>query len=150
MLRISRLTDHAIVVLAHLARDVDGGLHSAHALSESLAIPQPTVAKVLKCLTRHGLLDSTRGAAGGYQLARDAAEITVVDVVEAVEGPLALTACALEGADACDEQHHCQVAPHWPPINDAVRAALSKVSMRDLARPTCATARTLQVAHGGR
>ena len=148
MLRISRLTDHAIVVLAHLSRKAHVCVHPAAGIADETAIPQPTVAKVFKQLTRGGLLISTRGAAGGYSLARDPAEISVADVVTAMEGPLSLTACAIEGLNTCDHGEHCQISGHWPLINQAVYGALADVSMLDLARPVPGT-QTLHIAHGG-
>ncbi|MCB9664114.1 MAG: SUF system Fe-S cluster assembly regulator [Alphaproteobacteria bacterium] len=134
MLRLAKLTDYAIVVLAHLAREAHVCVHPASAIAEATGVPQPTVAKVLKSLTREGLVLSSRGVTGGYSLARDPARISVVDVIAAVEGPLALTACAVEGL-GCTDEHHCQVAGHWPRINGAVIDALRAVSILDLSRP---------------
>jgi FeS assembly SUF system regulator len=134
MLRLSKLGDYAIVMVAHLARTAHVCVHPATGIAEATGIPLPTVAKVLKTLAREGILVSTRGAHGGYGLARDPATISVVDVLEAIEGPMSLTACAHAGpGETCSDEAHCHLPPHWRAINAAVREALSKVSMLDLA-----------------
>lgn len=155
MLRISKLTDHAIVVLAHLARTAHVCVHPASDISESTRIPLPTTQKVLKQLTREDLLVSVRGARGGYSLARDPETITVADVIAAMEGPLALTSCSLSALmvdhEGCTEESHCQVSGHWPLINSAVRSALEAVSILELSRPPRvgnSPARTLSTEDG--
>jgi FeS assembly SUF system regulator len=134
------LTDHAIVVLAHLARTAHVCVHPAKEIADATRIPLPTVQKVLKQLSRESLLISTRGARGGYSLARDPAAMSVAQVVEAMEGPLALTTCALTG-EGCSDDHDCQVAGHWPVINGAVRTALDAVSILDISRPASPSVR---------
>ena len=136
MLRLSKLTDYALVVLAHLTRESPVCVRATADIAREVRLPQTTVAKVLKELTRAGLLTSTRGAHGGYALARDPAGVTVVDVVEAIEGPLALTACSVAGHEVCDDLDTCHLSGHWPRINDAVLGALRQVSLADLARPS--------------
>lgn len=135
MLRIAKLTDYGIVVMAHLARTAHVCVHPAAEVAEATGVPMPTVQKVLKALAREGMLLSTRGAHGGYSLARDPAQVSVLDVVEALEGPMALTACALHEGEVCADEPHCDVAGHWPRINGAVRHALSQVSLLELSRP---------------
>lgn len=135
VLRIAKLTDYAIVVLAHVARNAHVCVHSASDLADATGVPAPTVAKVLKLLARDGLLHSTRGAHGGYGLARDPGRISVADVIAAVEGPMALTACSAPGDASCSDEHHCQVSGHWPSINAAVRTALEGVSILELSKP---------------
>lgn len=93
MLRISRLTDYGTVVLAHLARD-DADLVSAAEVANATGIALPTVSKLLKSLAKSGLVNSTRGSHGGYQLARDAQEISAADVIDALEGPVSITECS--------------------------------------------------------
>lgn len=129
MLRIAKLTDYGLVVLAHVARVDD--VVSTVGLAERSGLPQTTVAKVAKALTRAGLLSSTRGLNGGYALARPAVDIRVAQVIEAIEGPLALTACST-GDSECADEHHCPLSGHWPTINAAVRGALMDVSLADL------------------
>jgi FeS assembly SUF system regulator len=135
MLRIARLTDHAIVLLAHMTRHRLPCVHAATSLAEATALPLPTVQKVLKMLGTAGLVDSRRGAMGGYVLSRDPASVTLDGIIAAMEGPLALTACASSQAEGCAEHAHCLVGDHWPVINDAVSSALRRVTLLDLSRP---------------
>lgn len=130
MLRISKLTDYATVILAGLA-DTGQGLCSASGLAERTGVGLPTVSKLLKELQRAGLVLSVRGARGGYQLARPAAEISAADIIDAVEGPVALTECS--GKDShCGIEHNCQVGHSWQRVNRAIRRALADVRLTHL------------------
>jgi FeS assembly SUF system regulator len=138
MLRLTNLADYAVVVMTAAARCPDGSL-SAGAVAVRTGIPAPTVAKVMGLLKRGGLLASSRGVCGGFRLALAPAAISVADIVEAVDGPIALTNCQ-HGPDsdhlsACALEGSCAVRPHWRPINLAVRAALAAVTLADLAGP---------------
>ncbi|MEM8826440.1 MAG: SUF system Fe-S cluster assembly regulator [Pseudomonadota bacterium] len=141
MMRLSNLADYAVVAMVALARsDVR---MSAGRLAADTGIPTPTAAKLTVLLTKSGLLDATRGAHGGVSLARSAAGIGLVEIVEAVDGPIALTTCLHDGADDCVIGAACQVRPHWPVINRKVRAALSNVTLADLAHPASAEMKEL-------
>ena len=131
MLRISKLTDYATVVLAALAEQPDQ-LRTAAALAGKTRIAAPTVSKLLKQLHRAGLLSSARGLHGGYQLARPPAQITVAAILDALEGPMTLTDCS-GGQGHCGIEHHCRVAPVWQRLNVALRRALSDVTLAELA-----------------
>src|SRR5215472_6680460 len=131
MLRISRLTDYATVILASLAERPDC-VQTATALAELTRIAAPTVSKLLKQLQRAGLVISTRGLHGGYQLARPAAQISAAAILDALEGPLALTECAA-GHGQCDIEESCRVARVWQRLNLAIRRALYEVSLAQLA-----------------
>jgi len=131
MLRISKLTDYASVVLASLAEQPEQ-LRTAAALAERTGIAAPTVSKLLKQLHRAGILISTRGLHGGYQLARLPAQITLAAVVDALEGPVALTEC-VAGAGQCGIEHNCRVSRVWLRLNLAMRRALSEVTLAELA-----------------
>lgn len=131
-MRLSNLADYAVVTMCAAARHCGGGRTSAAELAGETGLPAPTVQKLVSKLSSAGLLRSTRGAGGGLQLARPAAAITLADIVEAVEGPIALTAC-VEGTD-CAVDHECIVKPHWPMINSALRGALAGISLARLAR----------------
>ena len=131
-MRLSNLADYAVVIMSAAARHCGGGRVSAAELASETGLPAPTVQKVVSKLTGASLLRSVRGAGGGLQLARPAAAISVADIVEAVEGPIALTAC-VEGQD-CAVDHNCSVKPHWPMINNALRSALAEISLISLAR----------------
>lgn len=132
MLRISRLTDYGTVVLAHLASD-SAERSSAADVAGATGIGLPTVSKLLKSLTKAGLLVSTRGAHGGYQLARDPGEISAADVIDALEGPVSITACSATDSH-CDLESVCSVGSAWQRINVAIRRALDDISLNDLLR----------------
>jgi FeS assembly SUF system regulator len=136
MLRLSNLADYGVVVMTAAARAAaDGRLTSAAQVSQLTGIPAPTVAKLMGQLGRAGLLQSRRGVAGGFELARPATAISLADIVEAIDGPIALTHCTHEAAD-CGLAEGCAVRPHWEPVNQAVRAALSAVTLADLVGET--------------
>jgi FeS assembly SUF system regulator len=132
MLRISRLTDYAIVVLATLAEQPDR-VQTATSLAERTRIAAPTVSKLLKQLQRANLVTSTRGLHGGYQLAHPATEITAAAILNALEGPVALTDCAVAGGGHCEIEGHCRVSRGWQRLNVAVRRSLEEVSLAQLA-----------------
>ena len=131
-MRLSNLADYAVVTMSAAARHCGGERTSATELASETGLPLPTVQKLVSVLSRAGLLRSTRGAGGGLQLARPAAAISVADIVEAVEGPIALTAC-VEGSE-CTIDHDCRVRPHWPIVNEALRGALADIPLTQLAR----------------
>lgn len=133
MLRIARLTDYATALMVRLARE-PSCCFSAAQLADDLGLPQPTVAKLLKRLLRAQLLASVRGAAGGYSLAHAPHAISIADVVSAIEGPVALTECAL-GKGTCSLEPGCATRANWQLISRAVRVALEAVSLADMARP---------------
>lgn len=130
MLRISRLTDYGTVVLAHLARDhTDVASTTEVAAATGLAIP--TVSKILKSLCKAHLVTSTRGAHGGYKLARTPSEISAADVIDALEGPVSITDCS--AADRhCEIESQCSVGSAWQRINVAIRRALGDITLVDL------------------
>jgi FeS assembly SUF system regulator len=131
MLRISRLTDYATVVLATLA-DQPERVQTAISLAERTRIAAPTVSKLLKQLQRANLVTSTRGLHGGYQLARPAAQISAADILDALEGPVALTDCSA-GEGHCEIESNCRVGRVWQRLNLAIRRSLQDVSLAQLA-----------------
>lgn len=131
-MRLSNLADYAVVTMSQAARHCGGGRVSAAELAAETGLPAPTVQKLVSKLVAAGLLRSVRGAGGGLQLARPAAAITLADIVEAVEGPIALTACS-DGGE-CVMDHDCRVRPHWPMVNTALRGALANISLVQLAQ----------------
>ncbi len=135
MIRIRKMTDYGIVILAHFARHDAYRLHSARSVAEETRVAAPTVSKLLKQLTSAGLLTSCRGAAGGYQLAVNANAVTVAEIVEALEGPIGITECSEPGGSQCEETGHCRLSMHWPHINLAVRSALAAITLSDISRP---------------
>ena len=133
MLRVTKLTDYASVVLTVLASDPAAVL-SASELAERAGLEVPTVAKLLKPLAQAGLVEGFRGANGGYKLARDAADISLVEIVEAMEGPLGMTECSVH-AGQCGIEDSCGVRANWRRINDVVADALRGVSLAQMLGP---------------
>ncbi|MGL5838301.1 MAG: SUF system Fe-S cluster assembly regulator [Sphingorhabdus sp.] len=131
-MRLSNMADYAVVVMGAAARHCGGARTSATALSNETGISLPTVQKLVSILTRGGLLRSVRGAGGGIQLSRPAAAITLADIIEAVEGPIAMTNCINATSCNCVIEHDCSVKPHWAIVNQAVRGALADVSLSSL------------------
>jgi FeS assembly SUF system regulator len=135
-MRLSNLADYAVVTMTAAARHCGGGRVSASELAAETGLPAPTVQKIVSKLTAAGLLRSVRGAKGGLQLARPAAAVTLADIVEAIEGPIALTACVDTGAHDCGLEQNCAVRPHWAIVNKAVRGALADIPLTQLAHHT--------------
>lgn len=133
MLRVTKLTDYATVVLTVLAAR-PGDVLSAGELAEQSGLEIPTVAKVLRPLAQAGLVEGFRGAGGGYRLARDADAISLVEIVEAMEGPLGMTECSLH-AGHCGIEHSCGVRANWRRINDVVADALRGVTLAQMQAP---------------
>lgn len=131
-MRLSNLADYAVVTMSAAARHCGGARVCAAELAAETGLPAPTVQKLVSRLTAAGLLRSVRGAGGGLQLARPAAAISLADIVEAVEGPIALTSCI--DSDECGAHHDCRVRPHWPVVNAALRGALAGIPLTQLAR----------------
>lgn len=128
MLRITKITDYGFILLVHMANQDQGLLHNAKDLSASIDLPLPTVSKVLKILTQGGILSSQQGSKGGYSLIRSATEITAAQIVEAIEGPVAITDCS--GADGCERD--CQVSGSWQKVNASVIGALSALTLAEM------------------
>ncbi len=133
-MRLSSLADYAVVMMTAAARHCGDGRMTAAQLSDETGLPQPTVQKLVSRLSNAGLLRSVRGAGGGFKLARPAAAINLADVIEAIEGPIAMTACVDAGKHDCGMEATCKVQPHWPVVNTAVRGALAAVPITSLAR----------------
>lgn len=130
MLRMSKLTDYGTMVLAQLAAN-DGRLSTAGEVAGATHLGQPTVSKLLKALVHAGLVVSTRGVQGGYALARPAGSISAAEIIDALEGPVAITECsATDGL--CDLQSYCRVGHAWQRINLSIRRALQDVTLADL------------------
>jgi FeS assembly SUF system regulator len=135
MLRLSKLADYAVVVLTRLA-DEDHHPHDAVQTSPGIAgatgVPEPTVAKVLKALAGAELVASQRGARGGYRLLRPLHAIAVADVIRAIDGPIALTACVEGHTGTCDVQGMCAMRGRWNLVNEAIEQALGSITLADM------------------
>ena len=133
MLRISKLTDYATVLMVQLLDHSDQP-HSATLLAEQTRLELPTTAKVLKTLARAGLVESVRGVNGGYRLITPADQISIAAIIRAMEGPIALTECALESG-LCSREHNCTLRGNWQRIGETVEQALESMTLADLAAP---------------
>jgi len=151
MLRVSKLADYAIVLMAYMAGDSDRRPLTARRLSQESDLPLPTVAKILKALSRAGLLQSHRGGFGGYSLARPMSYVSVADVITAIDGPIALTACGSDTPVPCDIGATCPVRENWKTIARALREALEQLTLDRMSRPLPSlVARVDRNRHGGR
>jgi FeS assembly SUF system regulator len=133
MLRVTKLADYGIVMLTHFAAR-RGGSCNARDIANAIRLPLPVASKVLKLLSKAGLLSSQRGTKGGYSLARPPEEITVADVIRALEGPIAVTECTDTSRD-CDLQLGCPVRTNWHLINRAIQSALEKITLAEMTQP---------------
>ena len=131
MLRITKLTDYGIVLLVQLANDERQGSQNARTMAEATSLPLPVVSKILKALAQGGLLTSQRGAKGGYTLARRPEEINVAEIIDALEGPIALMECSV-GPGRCEQETNCRVRDPWQRINQAILETLRHVTLREL------------------
>lgn len=132
MLRISKMTDYAIMLMVELTRE--GETLSAHQLADRIHVEVPTAGKVLKLLAGHDLVESYRGANGGYRVKRPAASISVAEVIAAIEGPIAMTECSVEPG-LCHQEDNCNLRSNWQRISLAVARALDEVSLEEMSTP---------------
>jgi FeS assembly SUF system regulator len=139
MIKLGKLTDYAIVVLTQLSKEGEGVARSAPQISSQTGIPEPTVAKVLKTLARGKLVESSRGASGGYRLMKRAADLSLCEIIEAVEGPIAIASCVTNADEHCGVQSRCPSRGKWDPVNRAIRSALAELTLADMAAPACGT-----------
>ncbi len=132
MLKLNRLTDYAVVVMSQMTRSSDQ-VRTAPQISQDTGVPLPTVAKLLNTLAHERLIASHRGAAGGYSLERPPEQISVAEIIQALEGPIALTACVDGNTGCCDVESICPMRGNWDKVNKAIRNALSRVTLADMA-----------------
>jgi len=144
MIKLSRMADYGVILMVQLAR-APQQVTTATELTEATALPGPTVSKLLKQLSRAGLLDSQRGTNGGYTLSQPVGEISVADIVSALEGPIALTECMTAEGAVCEIEALCPTRTNWRQINNALVEALDRVSLAEMARPVFETT-TIQPA----
>ncbi len=147
-MRLSSMADYAVVIMAAAARHCGQARVSAQHLADETGLPAPTVQKLVSKLAGARLLRAVRGARGGLMLARPAAAISLADIVEAVEGPIAMASCSERlrtesGRHDCTLESGCAVRPHWPLVDAALRAALAGVPLSRLAAPAPVLAQTL-------
>lgn len=146
MVRLSKLTDYGMVLMSCFARSPAGAQRTARDLAAESRLPLPTVSKVLKELLQSGLLVSRRGIQGGYTLARTPREISLVEIISALEGPVALTECSTE-LSGCDVEACCAIKRNQQVISEAIRGVLAKLMLSDLIEPLGLT--SIQGLSGG-
>ncbi|MGB9068680.1 MAG: SUF system Fe-S cluster assembly regulator [Candidatus Acidiferrales bacterium] len=135
MVRLGKLTDYGLVLMTCMARAEGSAMRTARDLARESKLPLSTVSKLLKELLQSGLLVSYRGIKGGYLLAREPHEISVVEMIAAIEGPVALTECSSEVTGLCNLEPCCPIKSNQQVINQAVRGVLEKITLSDLLHP---------------
>ena len=151
-MRLSSLADYAVVLMSAASRHCGAALLAGHkinasTLSQETGVPLPTAQKLVSRLSAAGLLEATRGIGGGIRLARPPSSISLADIVEAVEGPLAITSCMIEGNHDCKLEDGCTVKPHLGMLNQTIRKALDDVSLASLAQiPVAEEMKTMEKA----
>ena len=136
MIRITRQTDYGIALMARMASCPQFETHNARDLAKEFRLPLPMVSKTLKLLSKNGLLTSQRGSKGGYFLAKNPEEITVLEIISALDGPIALTDCSFEDFGNCKQEPVCPVSRPWQKINQVLREALGKMNLAEMTLAT--------------
>ena len=131
MFKLNRLTDYAVVLMSQMALE-PRALKNASDLARDCAVPPPTVSKILNILAKADLVKGQRGAAGGYNLSRAPEDIPVSDIIEALEGPIALTACVEGTSEICGVEALCPMRGHWNHVNSAIKEALDRVTLAEI------------------
>ena len=134
MLRMTKQADYAIVLMSRMASSPEMRFNASE-IAAATGLPQPIVSKILKLLTRQELLTSHRGAKGGYLLARAAEEVSIAQIIEAVEGPIGITECVDYAPGECSQEPICPVRSNWQRINEAVRQALGEITLEEMSQP---------------
>ena len=143
MLRVTRLTDYATLLMTVLASAPEA-VHPAAALAERTRLEPTTVSKVLKALAQAGLIEGLRGVNGGYRLALAPAQISLFEIVEAIEGRLEMTECS--GAHSrCEHEPHCGLAPHWRRVNDVIADTLRGMTLAQMLEPPAPLPRSRRI-----
>jgi len=132
MLRLSKFADYGTQVMAYMAKD--RAVHSASEVSATLGIAIPTVSKILKMLVRENLVASSLGAKGGYMLARDPSEISLAEIINAMDGPISITECS-STTTSCERESTCSTRSNWQGINHIIHDALNKVNLAQMITP---------------
>ncbi|MCL5283930.1 MAG: SUF system Fe-S cluster assembly regulator [Armatimonadetes bacterium] len=135
MIRLTRMTDYGLLVMSQFAERSDIPVRTGRDLADETGLPLPTVSKVLKLLAQGDLLSSHRGVQGGYRLSRPPEEISVADMVSALEGPIAMTLCNLHPGGLCEWEASCRIRENWQLINRVIRGALDNISLAEMVRP---------------
>ncbi len=131
MIKLSKMTDYAVVILAEMAAQ-EGNVQSASGLANHTKLPEPTVSKILKLLTKHDIIESKRGINGGYALLKSPTHINMAALITALDGPIALIACVEQSTECCERSQCCTMKGKWNPVNIAMQKALEDVSLAQM------------------
>ncbi|KMY66103.1 hypothetical protein AAU61_19365 [Desulfocarbo indianensis] len=131
-MRLTRAGEYGVRCALYLALQPAGGETSRRRVSEAMRIPLPFLGKIAQQLAHAGIIQITKGAKGGYRLARPAEKISLLEVVEAIEGPLNLNLCLLQ-SDSCDRSHFCPVHEVWLEAQQCLQKTLGKADLASLA-----------------
>jgi FeS assembly SUF system regulator len=134
MIRVTKQTDYGMLMLAHMGRRPNGRVHTARELTEETGLPGPMVSKILKLMARAGIIGSHRGVNGGYSLARPVEEISVANLIEALEGPIGMTTCSLEQG-SCEHEACCPVQSNWTRISRKINETLERIPLSEMVGP---------------
>ena len=137
MLRITKQTDYGVVLLTYMAEGAADAVFTTRDLSAACGLPQPMVSKILKLLAKAELLSSQRGVRGGYRLSRPPERVSLAEIIEALEGPIALVECVDESASACSIECKCRTRINWQRINRMVLATLEGITLSEMIDPPC-------------
>ena len=142
MIRLSKLTDYAVAVLVQLSKEQADGKaemmpRSAHFISEKIGVPEPTVAKVLKVMSNADLIDSVRGGSGGYRLKKTAAEVSIAEIITAIDGPIAIVSCVEGNDNECVASTKCPAIGKWDTVNRLLYQALDSVKLSQMQASSC-------------
>ena len=130
MLRLSKLTDYGTVILSYMARHPEN-VYSVAEMASAIGVMPPTASKILKALAKRNLVQSRRGSKGGYVLSRSPAEISIAEIIDALESPFGLTECGA-AAGLCGKEDLCRIRGQWQHINQIVRGTLAQVTLSDM------------------
>ncbi len=135
MLKLTKKADYGLMAMRHLAEHAAEGSYSATDLAEVYGIPQEALAKILQKLVRAGLLTSQQGIHGGYMLARDARQISALEVIRAIDGPLFLTSCSSDKRGDCEQTERCTVREPLRRVGESIQEVLGRLTIHDMSRP---------------
>lgn len=133
MLKMSKMADYGTVVLTTMVREPER-IQSAAGIAAMIRVPVPTVSKILKILTREGLVVSLRGAKGGYMLSRQPSQISISQIIHAMDGPIGMTECSITPG-LCTQESDCPARANWQRVNRVVLNALDQISLEQMIQP---------------
>ncbi|MEO8600714.1 MAG: SUF system Fe-S cluster assembly regulator [bacterium] len=144
MLRMSKMADYGTLILTTMVHEPER-IQSAAGIAIMIRVPVPTVSKILKILTREGLVVSLRGAKGGYMLSRPPNQITLSHIINAMDGPIGMTECSITPG-LCTQESSCSVRLNWQRVNRVVLNALDQITLNQMIEPVTETVETVDIS----